>query len=255
MQIRLGNNFQQRGIWFGLIISSLSGFGVLARQYACRACGTEQVHVGGVPLPIVGIGAYIALLFCTGLASSKKAVTFGSACVLGAHVAIMTSFTAGAACGLCRLAFLGLVLVFLSCWLLKAPTLNLWPPTVLVISLASVSLVIHKTDLIRVGNKNLKSLESSLRKDAEFAPDLINVIVFESENCGLCRTFRTAYEPDLRRELEGKVKILYRKSALIHSFPTILLMGKSSGYCIGLPSYAYLLELISSSKSAEFQEK
>jgi len=206
---------------------------------ACSSCGRQTLYVAGAPLSVIGVGIYFALLAWLLVRPRSILLFVVAVATLGAHLAILTSFSVNQPCFYCWGAFLFLLVA--SLLLARSTPGALTTGTVcLAVSLAAGSLTIHRTSAFQYVSPLAQALAREAANDPSLDSRNINVIVYESLSCGLCRRFNEEYEPRLAAGARRPVRFFHRYATNVPAVPTIIIVGLPQGIYTGLPPYEEL---------------
>ena len=225
---------------FGLTLSIVASAVSAVPSIACVSCGRAQLYIDGVPLAWIGLCLYVGLLIGGLNYFASLRILFFIAILAGAHIAIQTSFP-DHSCLYCRFAFTGSLLALFAL-IIKQGSLQLMPLLALAASMICFSIIIHTTHLLVMESPDVRKLVIALNTDSTFDSHYINVVVFESPTCHLCREFNTEYEPQLLHDSHRPLRFFHKASEAITAFPTIIIVGRQNDIYMGLPPYDSLLK-------------
>jgi hypothetical protein len=164
--------------------------------------------------------------------------------VLGFHIAVFTSYWNGSICPLCVAALTGTIVAVLGLFVARRGKAYLLVIFTCCLSLSSV--IVHSTRLLGFDSPQLLKLGKDLNAEKNFDRHFVNIVVFTSDSCSLCKKFRSEYDPELKRDATVPVRIFYRTSKALITFPTVFFVGGEQPAEIGLPPFQKLLAEVNS---------
>jgi hypothetical protein len=223
----------------GLIVSIVSSLAAYLWLGQCKTCGMEVLYFAGAPLSLIGLVLYASVLSLYVCKFKLNAAVYLMAFLIGCHIGIWSSFRFPP-CIYCLGAFAGILFAVLITWI-KTPACRYSPFYCFVFGLVMISVMIQNTRLIQVNSSELQAIIKNLDNDKTLDRNLTNVVVYESDTCGVCKRFNSEYEPKLIRDSRAKLNFSIRSSSSITTYPTIIIVGKQTVSFVGLPPYSELL--------------